>query len=429
MRAQRGSVLVGVVVLVAVVLIGAVALGAIFGKQLDQQRSLETRKRLEMAFQAMFPYPQAHRANMFTDFGYRPDPARVQVMPGYATAGFYLDGLLDINRVGVSDGNNNPPPSFTGVIAPPTTSRISGAWNGPYWTRSLATAQLRPLDAWGRPLQLRYVSTPQPGWQVFSRGPNGLDDTPANAGTPGGDDLAYPDPPYALPPLPPPHWQKNGTTTGYSAGSGGFLLTGASTNQKGSVFWSAPVDIWTGSLGIVMDFDIRMGGGSGADGMALCFADFTADPTMKPTFLDYGDLSGNMQGAWDGANGLTGAFIGFDTYRNSGDPVLPGGFTGSSPGGANFVGLCNGGRGTLPTWESTQVLNTPLRSDPATLHIQVVVAHDGRSATITVGSETRVLNFGGSRTFPQKAYVGFTGSTGGSTDLHWLGNMSNPYYQ
>lgn len=427
---QRGGVLLGVVALLAMVLILTVSVGVIFGKQVDQVRTLDTRARLESAFQAMFPYPLSSRDNMFVDFAYRPDYTRAAALPGYVTPGFYLDGLVDISRVGVADGNNNPPPLNTGVLTPPATSRLNGAWNGPYWTKSVSAGTNLPLDAWGRPIQLRYVTTPSAGWQVFSRGANGVDDSPsAYAGAPGGDDLAYPMPPYSIPPVPPPYWQKNGTTTGYSASAGGFLLTSASGNQKGSVFWTEAVDIWTGTLGLVMEFDIRMGGGTGADGMALCFADHVTDPSMKPSFLDYGDLAGNMQGAWEGANGLTGAFLGFDTYRNSGDPGLPPGFSGTSPGGSNFIGLCNGGRGNIPTWEATRVLNTPLRTNPSNLHIKVVVASNGRSAAVTVGSETVTLTFTGAKTFPQKAYVGFTGSTGGSTDIHWLGNMQNPRWQ
>jgi hypothetical protein len=74
----------------------------------------------------------------------------------------------------------------------------------------------RPVDAWGRPLQLRYISTSTPpGWQVFSLGANGASQT-GDTQIPGGDDLVYPVPPYVLPTsaavcaTPTVNWNRNG---------------------------------------------------------------------------------------------------------------------------------------------------------------------------------------------------------------------------
>ena len=62
-----------------------------------------------------------------------------------------------------------------------------GGWNGPYWNGSVDGSN-RPLDGWGRPLQLRWVSS---GWQVVSYGANGNYDS-SGFTSPQGDDLAYP---------------------------------------------------------------------------------------------------------------------------------------------------------------------------------------------------------------------------------------------
>jgi|GEM_PF-3887052 len=418
-KTSKGSVLLGLVVVISLIAIASVALGVIYLKQLNQQRNVETQKRLQSAFQAMFPYPLYRSGNMWTDFSYYPDSTKTTVQTGFSTKGWYLDGLMDRLKVGASDPWHNPPQAFL---------KVQGGWNGPYWQGSLDVVNNRPLDAWGRPIQLRYVTSPQVGFQVFSLGANGLDDTAANSGAAGGDDLVYPLPPYTVPII-APHWQKNGTTQGDQVN--GYLLTTVAGNQKGAVFWSVAVNPW----GRQYDFDIRMGLGTGADGMAIVFAD-TRNPGVTPGFVDKG-YTGNFWGGWDGTNGLAedgsggisaypGAFIAFDTYKNGNDPS------------ANFVGLGQGGwRNGDPTgWVQSQANATyvpTLRTSPSLLHVRAVISADGKSATITLGpkatwptgaSSAFTLSFTGTDTFPSSAYLGFTGSTGGSTDEHYITNLT-----
>lgn len=203
---QRGGVLLVMVVLLAGVLLAAVVVGVLFARQLNQQRALETQRRLETAFRGLFPFQQRvgmAKANMWSDFGYRP------TSPGAPPANAYdLRGMTSMSAVRLSDAANDstlPTPTltqFTGTVVASHLGNI-GAWNGPYW-QGPVDSQGRPLDAWGRPIQLRWISTSTPaGWQVFSPGANGVSET-GNAATPSGDDQVHPRLPYVPPTITPP---------------------------------------------------------------------------------------------------------------------------------------------------------------------------------------------------------------------------------
>jgi hypothetical protein len=172
-------VLLGVVILAAMVLIGAATIGVIYVRQLNQQRQIQTQVFIERAFHGLFPgNGRRNGASMYNDFGYSPNPA-----------GTPYDLWCMVNRsdVGTSDLTNAGVLQFApGALVVPKPK----FWNGPYWTGPV-NAFNRPVDAWGRPLQLRFKNIPPTGWQVFSWG---LDGSPNTV-----DDLAYPNPPYAIP--------------------------------------------------------------------------------------------------------------------------------------------------------------------------------------------------------------------------------------
>lgn len=183
---QRGSVLLGVIILAALVLIGAATIGVIYVRQLNQQRQVQTQALVQTAFLGLFPGNLGKQANLFNDFGYRP------VTTG---APYDLKLLVDFNAL----SDSYPAPAvakFSGTLSQTTFN----AWNGPYWSGPVDD-QNRPVDAWGKPLQLRYITTTTPpGWQVFSFGQNGVSET-GDVGVPpaGSDDLVYPNPPYQIP--------------------------------------------------------------------------------------------------------------------------------------------------------------------------------------------------------------------------------------
>lgn len=181
---QAGGALLLVVVLIGVVLILAAAAAPFVMKEVDLGRRRATQQRLEEAFHGVFPGNRKARASLHGDFGFSP------VNPGVPPLHHDLRALVDRARVGDADPSHATVPQFNGSNAP--------AWNGPYWQGSVDGLG-RPVDGWGRPLQLRFISTTTPpGWQVFSPGGNGSDET-GNAGQPSGDDLAYPVPPYQVP--------------------------------------------------------------------------------------------------------------------------------------------------------------------------------------------------------------------------------------
>lgn len=210
-----------VAIAVAVLLIASVALGVVYGRNLNQQREVETRAKLAKAFQALFPGNENQRGNLNSDFGYNP------TSPGAPPTSYYtLAGLVDRTAITTAGMGYATPSAFTGSFSLGAAS--PGGWNGPYWTDPV-DASNRPLDGWGRPLQLRYISTSAPpGWQVFSLGANGRSDTGDQASAQG-DDLVYPNPPYVVP---------SGAVVG-----GTITLTIQITNNSGSTSPATQVQV------------------------------------------------------------------------------------------------------------------------------------------------------------------------------------------
>jgi gliding motility-associated-like protein len=85
-----------------------------------------------------------------------------------------------------------------------------------------------------------------------------------------------------------------------------LVLTSNTTWQSGAIFYNSPLNLqvctkWT------VEFDFRIFGGNGADGLAFCFLD------VPPS----GFVNGGGMGIPGTANGLK---IGLDTYNNCGGP-------------------------------------------------------------------------------------------------------------
>lgn len=188
---QKGMVLLAVIILAALVLLGAATFGVLYVRQLNQNRQIQTQRQLEVAFHGLFPGNERKAPNMNADFGYNP------TNPGAPPLNYYdLRAMVDLGQVSKSF----PSPAIsqlTGAMLVPGV-RAPGAWNGPYWSGSVDGLN-RPVDGWGRPMQLRYISTSiPPGWQVFSVGANGVSQT-GDAATPSGDDQVFPVAPYKVP--------------------------------------------------------------------------------------------------------------------------------------------------------------------------------------------------------------------------------------
>lgn len=162
---SHGFTLIEAAVAIAIVAILAGAIAPLAVKAINQQREFRTRESLKACFEGMFGARDRRVANMRADFGFDPSAPLTNLSPMVLSSGIA---------------------SYTS-----TSNGLFWGWNGPYWNGNSDSSN-RPMDGWGRPIQLRWVTTVTPnGWQVFSLGANGIDDTGAVA-SPAGDDLGFP---------------------------------------------------------------------------------------------------------------------------------------------------------------------------------------------------------------------------------------------
>lgn len=165
-RSSRGFSLVEAAVVVAVLTIMAGMMLPLGLKVLNQRREAATRKSLQLAFEAMFGARDRRVANMRADFGFEPDQ-RYDTLPFLvAPAGPWADV-----------------PAYGLHVGMYRTGSFPWGYNGPYW-QGRVRGNI-PLDAWGRPIGLRFHGG---GWQVFSLGADGR----VNRAEGVGDDLYYP---------------------------------------------------------------------------------------------------------------------------------------------------------------------------------------------------------------------------------------------
>jgi hypothetical protein len=188
-------------------------------------------------------------------------------------------------------------------------------------------------------------------------------------------------------------WQLNGNAVLNSTASPPNLaLTPATNWQVGSAFWPTSV---TGA-GISASFDMFIGSGSGADGMTLTLADASQ---TQPTAL--GNNGGGL-----GFSGIHGIAVAFDTWKSSVNPSN------------NFVGI-----GTYNSPQQQVNYVTTNSSIPAlrnTVH-HVVVTTSANGINVTMDGN-QVLAY--TTSLPSKVLVGFTGATGGFSDIHEVQNVS-----
>ncbi len=184
------------------------------------------------------------------------------------------------------------------------------------------------------------------------------------------------------------NWTLNGNAA--PSGSGVSLTTATSTFQSGSVV--SPVSLGTNGLSVA--FDTTIGGGTGANGMTLTFAN-----PDTPTFL--GQAGGSL-----GYSGISGVAVGLANFKQGADPS------------ANFVGIADGGPVSgIPNWAATSSSIPTLQG--ATTHVVVTIV--GTQLTVSVAGvqvlESSVADF------PPVADLVFTAATGGLTDNFGVQNV------
>jgi hypothetical protein len=217
---------------------------------------------------------------------------------------------------------------------------------------------------------------------AFTGGTGGLDDQHAVSAvtvTAGGSPV----------PAPGGNWSFNGTAQ--MSGSD-TVLTQAVTNQAGSVVY--PVAVTT--LGLHVQFNVQLSGGTGADGMTFALLN---PASSKATSL-------GAAGSGLGFAGLTGVAVTLDTYKDKTYPT------------SNFAGLTNSASGALLIFQTYARVIPPLRTGTHTVVVEV------QKDTAT-GVDAIIVYLDGGRilardepTLTTKSLLAFSGGTGASTDMH-----------
>jgi hypothetical protein len=190
--------------------------------------------------------------------------------------------------------------------------------------------------------------------------------------------------------VPPPSdggWKLNGSATRTGTT---LQLTPAQQLQAGSAFWPHAIS----SKELRVSFRTTIGGGGGADGLTLAFANAA---TAHPTALG-GD------GSRLGFGGIPGVAVALATYPSA---------TNTS---ANSIGIVDGMVGAGLRWKTIATAIPQLRTGS---HLVAVKVASGKVAVFVDG----FLTFNLAVTLPPKIYLGFTGGTGGITDVHRVSNI------
>jgi hypothetical protein len=198
----------------------------------------------------------------------------------------------------------------------------------------------------------------------------------------------------ALPAV-PTNWQLNGSATA-NASTGTIQLTPASTEVAGSAFSALPV----ATAGLAAAFTAQLNGGTGADGLTFALADTTQ---AGPTAL--GAPGGGL-----GFSGISGIAVALNTFPNT------------QANSNNFVGIMAGPNSgnDVVTYLATATVPTPLRTGTHT----VAVSINGGVISVFVDGTKLLAYTPAAGVIPANAYAGFTGGTGGQTDIHAVSNVN-----
>jgi hypothetical protein len=216
-----------------------------------------------------------------------------------------------------------------------------------------------------------------------------------------------------------------------AAGSGWLRLTPTAGNAKGLALNNGFT--FAGNQSVVVEFNYVAWGGTGADGMTL----FLYDPTTLPSPMA-GALTGGGLGYCGGAGGYLA--VGLDEYgnfSNPGDKCTP---ASGGPGAIAEALVIRGPKSANNAWVSTTAItgkidnpNAASRPSPKTVLLALTPAvAPAIGYTITAqfrGAsgqpfQTLFSNVAFPYAPPANLSVGFSGSTGGSTNTHELQGLA-----
>jgi hypothetical protein len=280
------------------------------------------------------------------------------------------------NFVGISDGAGSATDLLHWLATATNVPSLRGA---PHHVRVTVNQGVLAVAIDGTPAASATVNLPASVLVGFTAGCGGLNDRHAVSGVsisaaPGS--------------TPTGKWQLNGAATKTATG---FQLTDTTKSAHGSVFWTLAVP----STAVTAAFDASISGGTGADGLALVFA----NPSAGATALGAG-------GGGLGFSGISGVAVALDTYKNSVNPS------------ANFLGISDGpaSAADLLHWLATSTSAPQLRG--AAHHVVATLSAGHLSVTID-GAQSVSANV----TLPSSVLVGFAGGNGGLTDRHAVDNV------
>jgi hypothetical protein len=190
-------------------------------------------------------------------------------------------------------------------------------------------------------------------------------------------------------------WSHNGSA---AIGSSWLDLTGPATTQNAHGSSFAPQAI-TASQAVV-SFQTFIAGGTGGDGVTVAFA----DSSKGASGASLGAAGGGL-----GFAGVPGIAVAVDTFQNPGDPS------------GNSVGVTNGPVGTNPDqlrWLATTSALAPVRNALHTVTVSVV------SGYVAVRIDGQLVLDAPGIAVPPTFRLGFTGSTGGYTDVHLVNSVT-----
>src|SRR6266511_2458951 len=187
----------------------------------------------------------------------------------------------------------------------------------------------------------------------------------------------------------PAGWTLNGSAT---ANGGTITLTPATADQTGTAIDATPI----ATANLDAKFTIQIGGVTGADGMTFMLLN---PATSSGTSIGVG-------GGGLGFSGLSGVAVAFVTYKQTSYPSN------------NFVGISTGGSGRTLSFVATTTAVPPLRT--GTHAVEVKTGATGHLVVLV--DNVQVLDT--AVAIPANALVGFSGATGGGTDLHAVSGVT-----
>jgi PGF-pre-PGF domain-containing protein len=224
-------------------------------------------------------------------------------------------------------------------------------------------------------------------------------------------------------------------------------LTDATQNEKGTGLYG---ESFPTSDGVTAQFRYYANDGSGADGFSFMLLNASQ---VDPVTFETGASGGSLGYSGDPDNGkgrgVPGGFlgIGFDewgNFANSGSCHDGGTGIGEDPGvtirGAGDAGPAGDNCGDTTNnypflehsdpsqsidggWRDVRITVDPTRGTSSELGIRVAMSFDGGNTWETVVDNTYSESAIGSA-LPERFYLGFSGSTGGSTNVHAIDDLS-----